>query len=132
MNQVYVAHDSAVGDGATLASSVLLAGHVRIGAGANLGLGTAVHQFRSVGRGGDGRNVLGDHARCAGGLRRPTVHPRGSGGANTIGMERSGQDPALITLLAAAYVGEDVDVEAIGDLDLRSEVREWISQERAG
>ncbi len=47
-------------------------------------------------------------------------------------MERSGQDPALITLLAAAYVGEDVDVEAIGDLDLRSEVREWISQERAG
>jgi len=51
MNQVYVAHDCLLEDGVTLASSVLLAGHVQVAAYANLGLGTAVHQGRYIGRG---------------------------------------------------------------------------------
>jgi len=49
MNQVYVAHDCILDDGATLASSVLLAGNVHVHAGANIGLGTVVHQGLEVG-----------------------------------------------------------------------------------
>jgi UDP-N-acetylglucosamine acyltransferase len=39
MNQVYIAHDCSVGDGVTLASSVLVAGHFSIGRNANIGMG---------------------------------------------------------------------------------------------
>ena len=49
MNQVYVAHDCILDDGATLASSVLLAGNVHLHRGANIGLGTVVHQGLEVG-----------------------------------------------------------------------------------
>ncbi|QAY74570.1 acyl-ACP--UDP-N- acetylglucosamine O-acyltransferase [Agromyces protaetiae] len=127
MNQVYVAHDGSVGDGASLASSVLLAGHVTVGAGANLGLGTAVHQFRTVGRGamvGMSSVVTRDippYAKAFG-------SPASVRGANAIGMERAGRDPELIALLAAVYAGQDIDVDAILDDDLRSEVGRWIAE----
>jgi UDP-N-acetylglucosamine acyltransferase len=49
MNQAYIAHDCQLADGVTVASSATLGGHVVIGAGANLGLGTTVHQRRVVG-----------------------------------------------------------------------------------
>lgn len=89
MNQVYVAHDCRLGDGVTLASSVLLAGHVVIGARSNLGLGTKVHQFRSIGRGamiGMGSVVTTDipHFAKAYGVPARVV------GANVVGMQRSG------------------------------------------
>jgi UDP-N-acetylglucosamine acyltransferase len=49
MNQVYIAHDCLLDTGATLASSVLLAGNVHVHRGANLGLGTVVHQGIEIG-----------------------------------------------------------------------------------
>ncbi len=49
MNQVYVAHDCLLDSGVTLASSVLLAGNVRVHRSANIGLGTTVHQGLEIG-----------------------------------------------------------------------------------
>jgi UDP-N-acetylglucosamine acyltransferase len=49
MNQVYIAHDCLLDSGATLASSVLLAGNVHIHRSANIGLGTTVHQGIEIG-----------------------------------------------------------------------------------
>ncbi|MGH3690630.1 MAG: acyl-ACP--UDP-N- acetylglucosamine O-acyltransferase [Microbacterium sp.] len=89
MNQVYVAHDCSLGDGVTLASSVLLAGHVRIEARANLGLGTKVHQFRTVGSGamvGMGSVVTADVPAFA----KAYGVPARVVGANIVGMQRSG------------------------------------------
>lgn len=89
MNQTYVAHDCELGDAVTLASSVLLAGHVSIAARANLGLGTKVHQFRSVGRGamvGMGSVVTADIPAFA----KAYGVPARIAGANVVGMQRSG------------------------------------------
>lgn len=93
MNQVYVAHDCELGDAVTLASSVLLAGHVVVGARSNLGLGTKVHQFRSIGRGamvGMGSVVTADLPAFA----KAYGVPARVAGANVVGMQRSGIDEA--------------------------------------
>lgn len=102
MNQSYVAHDCSVEDNATLASSVLLAGHVTVGAGANLGLGTSVHQYLYVGEGAMvgmasaiTRNVP-PFAKIYGNPAR--VH-----GANTVGMERAGMPLETIAAATAAF-----------------------------
>lgn len=93
MNQVYIAHDCALSDGVTLASSVLLAGHVRVEARANLGLGTKVHQFRVVGAGamvGMGSVVTTDVPAFA----KAYGVPARVVGANVVGMQRSGVSEA--------------------------------------
>jgi UDP-N-acetylglucosamine acyltransferase len=46
----HVAHDCEVGDRVILANGVLLAGHVRVGDGANIGGAAAANQFVSIGR----------------------------------------------------------------------------------
>ena len=92
MNQCYIAHDSVVDDGATLASSVLLAGHVQVGDGANLGLGIAVHQFRAIGAGG----MVGMSAavtRDVPPFAKAYGNPAAVRGANVVGMQRAGVDP---------------------------------------
>ena len=129
MNQVYVAHDCVIDDGATFASSVLLAGHAHIGAGANLGLGTAVHQFRTIGRGamiGMSSAVTRDIPPFAKAFGNPAVVR----GANVIGMERSGIDPELIDTLKRIYHGETgaEASDAIEDPELRGAVAAWMSQ----
>lgn len=45
----HVGHDVVLRDRANLSCNVLVGGHSIIGEGANLGLGAAIHQFRSVG-----------------------------------------------------------------------------------
>ncbi|WP_153685009.1 acyl-ACP--UDP-N- acetylglucosamine O-acyltransferase [Agromyces agglutinans] len=127
MNQVYVAHDGELGAGVTLASSVLLAGHVRIGAGANLGLGTSVHQFREIGRGsmvGMGSVVTTDlppYAKAFG-------NPARVRGANVVGMERSGVEPALTDVLAVVYAGGVADLSSIPDREIRVAVEAWTAR----
>lgn len=107
MNQSYVAHDCVVESGVTLASSVLLAGHVRVGASANLGLGTMVHQRRYVGVGamvGMGSVVTRDlppYAKAYGSPAR--IH-----GANVVGMERAGLPGETVAGTALVY-GKDVE-----------------------
>jgi UDP-N-acetylglucosamine acyltransferase len=102
MNQSYVAHDCVLENGATLASSVLLGGHVRVGAAANLGLGTMVHQRRYIGVGamvGMGSVVTHDvppYAKAYG-------NPVRVQGANEVGMAREGMDAETIAATVAAY-----------------------------
>ncbi|MFD4423053.1 UDP-N-acetylglucosamine acyltransferase [Agromyces sp. NPDC058484] len=131
MNQVYVAHDCAVDDGATLASSVLLAGHVHVAAGANIGLGTTVHQFRSIGRGamiGMSSVVTRDVPAFA----KAFGNPAAVRGANVIGMERSGVAAELVEALRRIYGGEHVDLDAvagtIADAEMRAGVEEWMAR----
>lgn len=45
----HLGHDVIVRDFANLSCNVLVGGHTIIGTGANLGLGTAIHQFRTIG-----------------------------------------------------------------------------------
>jgi UDP-N-acetylglucosamine acyltransferase len=103
MNQSYVAHDCLLESGATLASSVLLGGHVRVGARANLGLGTVVHQRRYIGVGamvGMGSVVTHDvppYAKAYG-------NPARVQGANTVGMARAGMGVETIAETVSAYV----------------------------
>jgi len=102
MNQSYVAHDCVLEDGVTLASSVLLAGHVHVGAGANLGLGTTVHQTRSIGRGamvGMGSVVTRDLPPFS----KSWGSPARVASANVVGMRRAGHEEAVVTALARAY-----------------------------
>ncbi len=49
MVAAHIAHDCQVGNGTTLANQVLLAGHVRVQDGANIGGGAGVHHFVTVG-----------------------------------------------------------------------------------
>jgi UDP-N-acetylglucosamine acyltransferase len=129
MNQCYLAHDTAVEDGVTLASSVLLAGHVHVGAGANVGLGTTVHQFRSIGRGvmvGMSSVVTRDIPPYAKAYGNPTAVR----GANVVGMERSGVDPEMISALRAVYAGDSTDTSAVRDAAMRESVEAWIAADR--
>jgi UDP-N-acetylglucosamine acyltransferase len=100
MNQTYVAHDSAIGDGATLASSVLLAGHVTVGAGANLGLGVSVHQRCAIGAAamvGMGAVVVADIAPYVLAHGNP-ARPRS---VNAVGLRRAGVPDEVIAELEA-------------------------------
>ncbi|WP_164990419.1 acyl-ACP--UDP-N- acetylglucosamine O-acyltransferase [Agromyces albus] len=127
MNQAYVAHDCRLDDGVTLASSVLLAGHVYIGSKANLGLGTTVHQFRSIGRGamvGMSSVVTRDVPPFA----KVFGNPATVQGANLIGMERSGVAAELVDVLRAIYEGGDVSPEVVADPELRAAVVQWASE----
>jgi len=49
MNQSYIAHDCALGKEVILSSNVCLAGKVHLLRGCNLGLGTLVHQYVTIG-----------------------------------------------------------------------------------
>lgn len=120
MNQVYVAHDGQLGHRVTLASSVLLAGHVAVGDGANLGLGTTVHQFRVVGAGtmvGMGSVVTRDLPSYAMAYGIPArVY-----GANRVGLERQGVDADAIDAIHAGYLGSAV--LDLSDLALPDHIR---------
>lgn len=130
MNQCYVAHDCTIGDGATLASSVLLAGHVSVGAQANIGLGASVHQFRSIGVGcmvGMGSVVVRDVPPFAKAYGAPAVVR----GANSIGMQRSGSAPSLISSLEAAYSGTAGSISRaeflqVADGSVREAILKWV------
>ncbi|MGG7509608.1 acyl-ACP--UDP-N- acetylglucosamine O-acyltransferase [Plantibacter sp. YIM 135249] len=102
MNQAYVAHDSSVEDGATLSSSVLLAGHVRVGIGATLGLGAVVHQRRSIGQGAMvGMSAVVTHDIPA--FAKAYGSPARVHGANALGAERAGLSAEDIRNLSKTF-----------------------------
>lgn len=118
MNQTYVAHDSAIGDGATLASSVLLAGHVTVGPGANLGLGVSVHQRCAIGAAamvGMGAVVVADIAPYVLAHGNP-ARPRS---VNAVGLRRAGVPDEVIAELAAVAPAQwdDETIERFCRLD---------------
>ena len=101
MAYAHLGHDGRVEDDAVVANGVQLAGHVRIGKGANLGGGTLVHQHVRV----------GEFAFVAGGIRldldvAPWSKVMGAParwcGINRIGLERAGWDPTRIADAEAA------------------------------
>jgi UDP-N-acetylglucosamine acyltransferase len=49
MVAAHIAHDCRLGDGIVIANQVMLAGHVRVEHGANIGGGTGVHHFATIG-----------------------------------------------------------------------------------
>jgi len=51
MSGSHIGHDSRIDDDATITSAVQIAGHCRVWTGANLGMGTVVHQFVAIGPG---------------------------------------------------------------------------------
>jgi UDP-N-acetylglucosamine acyltransferase len=124
MNQIYVAHDGTVGEAVTLASSVLLAGHVTIEARANLGMGAKVHQFRRVGAGamvGMGSVVTRDIPPFAKVYGSPSrVH-----GVNRIGLERLGASARVVDAIDAEYRAGRVP--ALEQIDLPDGIARLIS-----
>jgi UDP-N-acetylglucosamine acyltransferase len=115
MNQCYIAHDCQLGSFVTTASNVAMGGHVHVGDRANLGLGTVVHQRRTVGAYamvGMGSVVSRDVPAFV----KAYGNPCRIKGTNTVGMERNGfSDEAVAAVVAA--------VEA-GDLSVLADVRE--------
>jgi UDP-N-acetylglucosamine acyltransferase len=131
MNQSYVAHDCSLGDGVTLASSVLLAGHVEIGDFANLGLGAVVHQRRKIGVGsmvGMGSVVTRDLPPFS----KAFGNPARIQGVNRIGMQRLGISAETIDATAAAYA-PGVGSEALSGLeqlpDLAATFAAWLRRD---
>lgn len=128
MNQCYVAHDGVVGDGATMSSSVLLAGFVEIGESANLGMGVAVHQRRRIGAGA----MIGMSAvvtRDIPPFAKAYGSPARIRGANVIGAERLGAAPDSIEVLLEAYATGALGVPQLallsGDAVLGPAFRSW-------
>lgn len=126
MNQVYIAHDCQVGDGVTLASSTLLAGHVTVEAGANLGLGASVHQRVRIGGGtmiGMGAVVTRDIPPFA----KAFGSPARVRGVNTIGMERGGMSAEVIRAVAEAYSVPARDLAVLAALpELAVHFEDWV------
>jgi UDP-N-acetylglucosamine acyltransferase len=128
MNQVYVAHDCQVEDHTTLASNVLLAGHVRIGSGSNLGLGTVVHQRTYIGNGamlGMASVVTRDIPPYSKAFGNPaTVR-----GVNRVGMERRNIAASTIDATDGVY-STNVDPAAVLSLGsqpgMETAVERWI------
>jgi len=113
MNQAYIAHDSRIGNEVTLASSVLLAGHVVVEDRANIGMGTCVHQFRHVGVGA----MVGMGAVVTRDIPAYSIaygSPARVRGANRVGLERAGCSPSVIADLDGAYSrGLPIDASAL-------------------
>jgi UDP-N-acetylglucosamine acyltransferase len=114
------------------AASVAMGGHVRVGAGANLGLGSMVHQRRVIGPGamlGMGSVVTRDVPPFA----LAYGSPARVRGANRVGMQRSGITAAVIDALGDRYAEGAVDLAVDGvPADLVEAFRWWWRQTSLG
>jgi UDP-N-acetylglucosamine acyltransferase len=103
MAYAHVPHDADIADDVTLSNATQIGGHTVIGTGANLGLGTMVHQRLAIGGGamvGMGSVVTKDVPPFA------IVYgaPARIAGANKVGLERAGYDTATIDALTRHYL----------------------------
>lgn len=98
----HIAHDCQISDHVTIANQVMLAGHVRVERGANIGGGAGVHHFATVGT-----------CSFVGGLARITRdvppfmivegNPAEVRAVNSIAMNRLGYEPQDIEAVKDAY-----------------------------
>ena len=113
MRGSHVGHDNVLENSVTLACNTILAGYVRIGQKANLGIGSNVHQFTTIGRDtiiGMGSTVLTDippyvmfTTRSGGKQKQHQDNPGRIEQLNVIGMMRSGIKDSDIDALEQWY-----------------------------
>lgn len=102
MAKAHIPHDAQIGDNVVLANSVNMGGYTQVHDGANIGLGTVVHQYSIIGAYsmvGMGSVVTKDvppFCKVYGGLIR---------GLNKVGMERAGFTTEEIQQVALHYRG---------------------------
>ncbi|MCU0309394.1 MAG: hypothetical protein MUE36_00420 [Acidimicrobiales bacterium] len=109
MNKSHVAHDCVLGDRVRMAPTATLGGHVWIGDDANVGMGAAVHQQRTIGTAvmvGMQAGVVKDirpYELVKGVPARPT-------GLNEVWLRRAGHSDDDVADLARFYAGGSEDV----------------------
>ena len=99
---VHLAHDCHVGDGVIISNATQLAGHVTIEDRAILSGLVAVHQFGKIGR----HAFVGGCSRVAKDVPpflKAVGNPIKLYGLNSVGLQRSGFDEAVIRELKRAY-----------------------------
>ncbi|HEX5438219.1 MAG TPA: acyl-ACP--UDP-N-acetylglucosamine O-acyltransferase [Gemmatimonadaceae bacterium] len=133
MSYVHLAHDCHVGDGVILANAAQLAGHVTIESYAIISGLTAVHQFVKIGA----HSFIGGASRVAKDIPpylKAVGNPVRLYGLNSVGLRRSGFDPALILELKRAYrlffrselnVSQAIE-RAQAELEMYAEVKHFI------
>lgn len=128
MSKSHVNHDCVLESRVTLSTGATLAGHARLGAGANLGLNATVHQRVVIGPGA----MLG---MCAVVTRDVPPHAKAFGsparvrGVNRVGMTRSGYADSEISLWEQQLCGA-ADREWQVPEALRPDVDWWVAATR--
>lgn len=120
MSYVHLAHDCHIGDGVIISNGTQLAGHVTIEDRAILSGLVAVHQFVKIGK----HSFVGGCSRVAKDVPpflKAVGNPVKLYGLNSVGLQRSGFDEAVIRELKRAY-----------RLFFRSELNVSQAMERAG
>ncbi len=102
MVAAHIAHDCRIGDDTIIANQVMLAGHVYVEDGANIGGGAGIHHFATVGA----CAFIGGLARIAKDVPPFLIvegHPAEVRAVNTIAMKRRGYSPENIDAVKDAY-----------------------------
>lgn len=123
MGGAHVGHDAALDDEVVLASAVVLAGHVRVGDWANLGVGTTVHQRTRIGPGA----MVGMSSAVRKDVPPFTItvgNPARTTGVNLVGLGRRGCDQATIDALAAHLAGK-AELPATMPEEIRDRLLAW-------
>ncbi|HOT79879.1 MAG TPA: hypothetical protein PKY13_07825 [Microthrixaceae bacterium] len=116
MTKAHVPHDGVLSDGVTVSCGALIGGHGRIGANANLGLNSVLHQELVVGPGamlGMGTIVT----KAVPPYATVTGNPGRVRGVNWRGMQRVGCSDEAIEWLRALYVPDTKldQIELVGE-----------------
>jgi UDP-N-acetylglucosamine acyltransferase len=102
MSYVHLAHDCQVGNGVIIGNGTQLAGHVSIDDRAIVSGLVAVHQFARIGR----HSFVGGCSRVAKDVPpylKAVGNPVKLYGLNSVGLQRSGFDDAIVRELKRAY-----------------------------
>jgi UDP-N-acetylglucosamine acyltransferase len=126
MGMVHLNHDVVVGDEVTVSGSAVVAGHVVIEDGANLGLGTVVHQRRTVPAG----CMIGMQSAVTRDLPPYVVSmgvPARPARLNVHRLDRLGVDHAHHARLEAVLLEGDPDLDGVPDT-LLAPIRGWLDR----
>jgi UDP-N-acetylglucosamine acyltransferase len=126
MTKAHINHDGRIGDEVTVSAMVVAAGHVTIGDGANLGLGTVVHQRLTVPEG----SMIGMQSAVTRELPPFVVSmgvPARAARLNTHRLDRLGVPADQHEPLAAVLLHGSRDTSAIQD-SLRPAVDAWLDR----
>ena len=102
MNKSHISHDAALGDRVRLAPVAIVLGHAWVGADANIGSASSIHQHRVIGAGA----MIGMHAtvvKDVGPFQLVMGNPARASGVNVVGLTRQGFAEADVDALRAHY-----------------------------